>query len=62
LCCHCIYVLKQENIICIDQKYIIDRWRKDFKRTNLSIPDYSFTNLPEGENRYNFIFFHYIDN
>jgi MULE transposase domain len=62
LCCHCIYVLKQENIICIDQKYIIDRWRKDFKRTNLSIPDYSFTDLPEGENRYNFIFFHYIDN
>jgi hypothetical protein len=31
LCCHYFEVLKQENIVLIEEKYIVNCWRKDFK-------------------------------
>lgn len=31
-------VLKHENIISIDAKYIVDRWRKDIRRLDLMLP------------------------
>jgi hypothetical protein len=37
LSCHCLEVLKQENIVLIEEKYIVNRWRKDFKRANMVI-------------------------
>ena len=37
VCSHFIEVLKQENQIYIDEKYIVDRWRKDINRIDLKL-------------------------
>lgn len=47
LCSHCIQVLKHERVFCISDKYIVDRWRKDIDRHNLTIIDSSHPTLPE---------------
>lgn len=47
LCAHCIQVLKQERIFSVEDKYIVERWRKDVQRYNLTIIDPSFPTIPE---------------
>lgn len=36
LCSHALAVLKQENVLMLPSKYILDRWRKDFRTLNSS--------------------------
>ncbi|WVZ55565.1 hypothetical protein U9M48_006207 [Paspalum notatum var. saurae] len=36
LCSHALAVLKQENVLMLPSKYILDRWRKDFRILNSS--------------------------
>lgn len=47
LCAHCIQVLKQERIFSVEDKYIVERWRKDVQRYNLTIVDPAFPTIPE---------------
>lgn len=47
LCSHSIQVLKQEKIFSVEDKYIVERWRKDISRYNLTIVDPSFPTIPE---------------
>ncbi|XP_078177501.1 protein FAR1-RELATED SEQUENCE 4-like [Carex rostrata] len=47
LCAHCIQVLKQERIFSVEDKYIVERWRKDVQRYNLMIVDPAFPTIPE---------------
>lgn len=54
VCSHCIQVLKHEREFCIDDKYIVDRWRKDIIRENLKIVDLTHPTVPE-QNRYIFM-------
>ena len=51
VCAHCIQVLKQEKIYSVEEKYNVDRWRKDVNRCNLNIVDPSFSSIPE-QSRY----------
>lgn len=59
LCCHCIQVLKQERIYSVDDKYIVERWRKDIQRYNLTIVDPSLPTIPE-QSRYLFPYYNYL--
>lgn len=47
VCAHCIEVLKQEKIYAVEEKYIVERWRKDVHRYNLNIIDPSYPSIPE---------------
>lgn len=49
LCCHCLEVLKQESVVLLEDKFIVDRWRKDLKRANMTIA--GFTD-PDSSERY----------
>lgn len=51
LCSHSIQVLKQEKIFVVEDKYIVDRWRKDICCYNLNIVDPSLPTIPE-QSRY----------
>ena len=55
LCCHCLEVLKVEKVSKVGRRYILDRWRKDFKRENLSIPNFENEESPN-ETKYEFNF------
>lgn len=47
VCAHSIEVLKQENQFSIDEKYILDRWRKDKNRLGLMLAGSSNSNTAE---------------
>lgn len=57
LCCHCIGVMTQLNILSVQEKYIIDRWKKNVKRLNLMLPS-SICSRPAEQSRL-LIFTHY---
>ncbi|XP_072954836.1 protein FAR1-RELATED SEQUENCE 6-like [Typha angustifolia] len=37
LCCHALAVLRQEYVMTLPSKYILERWKKDFKRLHASL-------------------------
>lgn len=57
LCSHCLDVLLEEKITSVQEKYILDRWGKDFRRANMSILDYAQTGSAEGETRFVYFIF-----
>ena len=47
LCSHAFGVLSQQCESSIQDKYIVDRWRKEYKRMNLMLAGAIYTNQPE---------------
>lgn len=47
VCVHCILVLKQENEVFLNNKYIVNRWRKDINRLDLRLAATSDVTSPE---------------
>jgi hypothetical protein len=50
---HCVKVLTKEGVILVEGKYVVDRWRKDFKR---AVNDYEFEASAEEETRFSLNF------
>lgn len=59
VCSHSIEVLKMERVLFVNEKYFVDRWRKDICRENLTICDPSHPTIPE-QNRLNFFIYSYL--
>lgn len=47
LYCHCLKVLKHESVVLLESKYIVNRWRKDFKRANMEIAGFQNNGFAE---------------
>jgi hypothetical protein len=60
ICCHCIMVLKQVSITTLHEKYILDRWKKNFKRENMVMPKL-LQSEPTEDSRYSYIMICLLD-